>query len=814
MATDSEITQEIASETYARNLELAGAYQTYQELKIKEGFFDFGDLIFYLLELFRKRPSLLKDYQQRFKYVLVDEFQDTNIAQYSLIKLLCPPASSPFLSVVGDDSQAIYKFRGASVSNIMNFMHDYTNAKQVTLNKNYRSLQPVLDSAYRAIKHNDPDTLEAQLGISKELIASRGKGKDCVNLAVFDTGQDESEFVAAEVLRLKQKENRKFSDFALLVRANTHADPFLTALAREGIPYRFLGPGMLFKQPEIKDLIAYLKILANIEDSVSFYRVLTMDIFGIEQKDVHLLLAFAKKIARTLLQSTEIYMGFFEPTLYKPEIEIYKQYIPLLSEQTRTVLVMLLKMIYRHCELVKKDSAAQILYYFLEDSGYLKQMASIKTEKEEHKVLNITKFFNKLKTFELEQEDPSVFGAVEYIDMSMEMGESPQTDDFDLSSFDAVTILTVHGSKGLEFPVVFLTNLIKGRFPTYEKKEAIPIPQELIKELLPQGDYHLEEERRLFYVGMTRAMDKVYMTASNSYGEGKRERKVSPFIGEAVGEEEVMKHMNVKREEKNQLSIFDFKRPEEPILTDQFILKNFSFSQLESYKNCGLQYKYQYLLKIPAPAGSAAAFGDTVHKTLQKFYEEYMQNKSLGLDEMLTMYEKLWVPIGYTSASHQERMKKEGKEMLARFYEKFHPPQSSIGSLEKLFKIRIDNDVFVTGKIDRVDVKENGSIEIIDYKTGKKPNEKELQKSLQLSIYALAATDRGLYNKPVEQVTLTFYYLQDMDKISMQRTAGDLLQVKQDILSMVTDLRTNKFLPKVGPHCNFCPFRMICEAWQ
>jgi DNA helicase-2/ATP-dependent DNA helicase PcrA len=396
----------------------------------------------------------------------------------------------------------------------------------------------------------------------------------------------------------------------------------------------------------------------------------------------------------------------------------------------------------------------------------------------------------------------------------MEMGESPQTDDFDLSSFDAVTILTVHGSKGLEFPVVFLTNLIKGRFPTYEKKEAIPIPQELIKELLPQGDYHLEEERRLFYVGMTRAMDKVYMTASNSYGEGKRERKVSPFIGEAVGEEEVMKHMNVKREEKNQLSIFDFKRPEEPILTDQFILKNFSFSQLESYKNCGLQYKYQYLLKIPAPAGSAAAFGDTVHKTLQKFYEEYMQNKSLGLDEMLTMYEKLWVPIGYTSASHQERMKKEGKEMLARFYEKFHPPQSSIGSLEKLFKIRIDNDVFVTGKIDRVDVKENGSIEIIDYKTGKKPNEKELQKSLQLSIYALAATDRGLYNKPVEQVTLTFYYLQDMDKISMQRTAGDLLQVKQDILSMVTDLRTNKFLPKVGPHCNFCPFRMICEAWQ
>ncbi|MBI1863431.1 UvrD-helicase domain-containing protein [Candidatus Microgenomates bacterium] len=164
---------DVEPEELQKRRELAHVYKVYQEIKVKEAVFDYGDLIHYLLVLFRKRPNILNQYRKQFKYILVDEFQDTNIAQYAMVKLLAPPESNPKLTVVGDDSQAIYKFRGASVSNILTFMKDFPTAKNVSLLTNYRSDQAILDHAYRLIKFNDPDTLEAQLGISKKLVASR-----------------------------------------------------------------------------------------------------------------------------------------------------------------------------------------------------------------------------------------------------------------------------------------------------------------------------------------------------------------------------------------------------------------------------------------------------------------------------------------------------------------------------------------------------------------------------------------------------------------------------------------------------------------
>lgn len=808
--------KELAVEEREKNLELAQAYITYQEIKIKEGYFDFSDLIYYLLKLFRERPSILEKYKKQFKYGLVDEFQDTNIAQYLLMKLLFPPKTKPNLTVVGDDSQAIYKFRGASVSNILAFMKDYKDAKQITLKVNYRSYQSILDHSYKLIRHNDPDTLEAKLGISKELTAKHGTNGEGVELRLTDTVEKEAEYVASEILALKQKKEYSFSNFAILVRANNHADPFVATLIRNGIPYRFLGPGMLFKQPEIKDLIAYLKVLYSIEDSVSLYRILTMDVFTISHRDISSLLTFSKKTNVPLFQAIEIYLSFFYPERYKPEYEIYKRFLPLLAESSRTALVTVTKMILRHLELVRKESAGQIMYYFLEDTGLLKRLTNYKTERDEKVTLNITKFFHKLKSFENEHEDGSVFAVVDYIDMSLEMGESPAAAQADAAEYDAVNIMTVHASKGLEFPVVFLVNLTNGRFPTYEKKEPLPIPDDLVKEILPEGDYHLQEERRLFYVGLTRAKNKAYLTASKSYGEGKRERKISPFIIETLGEDRVKKTLSLKREEKEQLSIFDFKKKEEQIVKTKTLLSNFSFSQIQTFSTCPLQYKYQYILKIPTSPVGAASFGDTVHRSLQQFYQESLSNPETPLERLIEIYKKTWIPLGYSSASHQERMKKEGEAMLRKFYNKFHKPHASIIALEKLFKIRIGDNTFVTGKIDRIDGdgKDNGSIEVIDYKTGRKPDDKELQKSLQLSIYALAATDKGLYNKKLANVTLTFYYLQDMEKVSMKRTPEEMTEVTSSILKTAELLRNDDFQPKVGPWCNFCSYKMICEAWQ
>ncbi|MFA6017372.1 MAG: ATP-dependent DNA helicase [Patescibacteria group bacterium] len=798
----------------AKYTELALAYQGYQKLKLKEGLMDFADLVYYSLRLFKKRPNILKQYQKQYLFVLIDEFQDTNISQYQLIKLLSPSKNNPRLTVVGDDSQAIYKFRGASVSNIINFIKDYKKAKQITLKNNYRSNQTILDAAYKLIKNNDPDTLEFKLGISKNLIANKPDNKKALNFYLAERGEEESGHIAKKILELKDK--YKFSDFAILVRANNHSESFVSSLSRAGIPFQFLGPGALYKQPEVKDLIAYLKVLYNLEDSPSLFRLLYMNIYSIDKKDVSLLLTFSRKINQSLFQAMEIYLSYFDVSIHRSEFEIYKKYLPLLQAETKDKLAVIYKMINKHLGLLKTNTAGQILYYFLEDSGLLLTLTNYKTESQEKIAINISNFFNKLKMFESEHEDASVFAVVDFIDMSIEMGESPIVAKTDIASINAVSILTVHSAKGLEFPVVFLVNLTEERFPTRHKKETISIPEKLIKEILPTGDYHIEEERRLFYVGITRAKDQVFLSSSRFYGEGKRARKISRFVMETLGEELVNKQSSIKKEEKSQLSIFDFKQKKQgSVTTDPYtISNNFSFSQLNSFKTCPLQYKYQYVLKIPTSATAAESFGTTIHKTLQSFYSEFLLNKKLGKKRLLEIYKKNWVPIGYASSAHENRMRKEGEKILNNYFDKYHFSSLKIIGLEKSFKIKIADDIFLTGKIDRIDSAGKNEIEIIDYKTGKKPSEKELAKNMQLTIYTLAAQDKNLFSKKLTEINLTFYYLQIPEKITLKKTEEDLIETKTRIIDMVGEIRQNIFPANPGMHCDFCPFKIICEAWQ
>lgn len=825
--TSFEMTDNQIGFDYEKCLELAQAYQTYQKLKLKEGLMDFADLVYYLLQLFQRRSNILKRYQQQYPFVLVDEFQDTNISQYQLIRLLCPAKKNPYLTVVGDDSQAIYKFRGASVSNIITFMKDYKKAKQITLKKNYRSNQIILDSAYKLIKNNDPDTLEFKLGISKNLISAKktlGPNPQFLipSFYLADNVEDESDNVSKLILQLSK--TYKFSDIAILIRANNHSDPFVKSLIRTGIPFQFLGPGTLYKQPEVKDLIAYLKILYNLEDSPSFFRLLYMDIYNVDKKDISLLLSFSKKISQCLFNTMEIYLSFFDVSIHRSEYEIYKKHLPLLKSKTKQKLLKIYQMIIKHLGLLKTNTAGQILYYFLEDSGLLLTLTNFKNESEEKIAINISNFFNKLKMFESEHEDASVFAVVDYINMSIELGESPIVVKADISSLNAVNILTVHSAKGLEFPVVFLVNLTEERFPTRHKKETISIPESLIKEVLPAGDYHIQEERRLFYVGLTRAKDQVFLSSSKFYGEGKRQRKISRFVIETLGQELINKQLDDKKEQKSQLSIFDFKMKKQTnqgsVKTDPYtdhrlpITNNFSYSQLNSYKTCPLQYKYQYVLKIPTTSTAAESFGSTIHKALQDFYSKFLLNKKIDKKRLLELYKQDWIPVGYSSKAHEERMKKEGEKILKNYFDKFHSKDLKIIGLEKLFKIKIADDIFLRGKIDRIDKGVKSEINIIDYKTGKKPSEKELTKNLQLTIYAMAANDKKFFDKKLEDINLNFYYLQTSEKISLKKNGGDLIETKERIIEMVGEMRQNIFPANPGMHCDFCPFKIICEAWQ
>lgn len=792
-------TKKIEKKEIEKWVELAGVYRKYEELKVKEGVMDFADLISNTLKLFRLRPNVLGEYLGKFKYILVDEFQDTNIAQNELVKLLAGKNGN--ITVLADDDQAIYRWRGAATSNVIQFRKTFPKTKIVTLTKSYRSTQKILDSAYGLIQNNNPDRLEVKEEVDKRLYSQRREEGFEPEFIHADRVENETELVAKKILELMSQEKRDFSDFAILVRANNHSEPFVKALSRNNIPYQFLGPGQLFKQEEVKEIFAYLKVLYNFEDSPAFYKVLTSDYLNITPRDLAALTNYARKFGTSLFETAEKAGDIF------------------LSEETREKLKNLLEMIYKHLKKVPKETAGQIAYYYLEDSGLLKTLLEAKNANDEKKAQNIARFFDKLKTYEVEHEDASVFAVVDWIELSLDVGESPRASDFDWTKENAVSILTIHSSKGLEFPVVFVVNLVSERFPTRERREQIPIPEELIKEVLPVGDYHLQEERRLFYVAMTRAQDRLYLTAADYYGEGKREKKISPFVVEALGEKATEQPSNQATE---QLSILDFKSTVEKRLptTDYRLqpINYLSYSQIDTFSFCPLHYKLRYILNVPTRPTAALSFGDTMHKTLKSFTEGLKKDPKIGKKEIFEIFEQNWSREGYGRKSYEEAMKKRGREYLAQYLKsELHNPQKPPLTEELPFIFPVGSNLKLGGRIDRIDKTEDG-IEIIDYKTTdllekELPSQKELEKNLQLSFYALAAANvRHPIFESAKNVSLSLYFFDKGAKVSTQRTKEQLDQAVEEILKAKQEIEVSDFTCSGNFWCKDCEYKLFCEA--
>ncbi|KKQ84472.1 MAG: hypothetical protein UT06_C0004G0008 [Candidatus Woesebacteria bacterium GW2011_GWA1_38_8] len=789
--------------------ELARAYKMYDELKTKEGVMDFGDLIVKTLELFRKRPNVLKEYQKKFKYILVDEFQDTNISQNELVKLLAGKEGN--ITVVLDDDQSIYRFRGAAVSNALYFRKFYPKAKVITLVNNYRSDQEILDRAYSLIQFNNPDRLEVVEKINKKLI-SQVKYPDTVDERIefihSDRVENEAEVVGKEIETLTANPpSRKaseglalynYKDISILVRANNHAEPFMRALSRYGTPYQFLGPGRLFKQTEIVDLISYMKVLYDFDDSISMYKLLSIEYFEIPPRDLIKITNYARQKNLSLFEVSETVT----------DVSV--------SDDTKDKIGKIIKIISEQQKQINKETAGQLLYNFLNETGLILKLLSPDTPLAERRAKNISKFFDKLKTYEVEHEDASVRAVVDWIDLASELGESPLAADTDWTDINAVNILTIHSSKGLEFPVVFLVNLVSQRFPTNERREQIPIPEELIKEVLPQGDYHIQEERRLFYVGMTRAKERLYLTAADYYGEGKREKKISPFVYEAMGD----KFADIKEttDDSKQLSFLEYKPTVDsrPLAASEKIHVDFlSYSQIETFKICPLHYKLKYIYKLPTPPSSSQSFGNSFHQVMKEFYDVVKKGEKPNLDLMYKILEGKWISDGYTSKAHETRSYEKIKKFLKHYLENLFDPKVLPIQTEQPFTVIMDN-LKVGGKIDRVDHNGNG-IHIIDYKTGANPiTQKEADSDLQLSIYALAATHIPEYpfNRKPEDIKLSLYYFDTPQIVTTLRTKEQLENAKKQILDYKKQIEESDFKCSHGYLCveMECEYKLFCRA--
>lgn len=823
----SEFSKEL---TKPQVLELANTYKVFTEIKLKESKLDFGDLINTVLKLFRDRPNILKKYHSRFKYILVDEFQDTNYTQNVLVNMIATGVDykkmkgdvnfdRANITVVGDDDQSIYKFRGAAISNIIQFKQMYPNVKKVVLTENYRSKQEILDSAHRLVQNNNPYRLEVTEEINKKLIAKADfekDEKDCINVILANMGSQEADLVANEIHGLVVKQEKfSFSDIAILVRSNNQSDDFVQSLRYMGIPYKFGGYKGLYNTDEIKTLISYLRLLCDYDSSIHIFNIFSLKTWGFEPREVVEIMRYSRKVNEPVFNLLESILESDDENILKLKGR--------LSSTALTSIGKIVKIISNGFKYVKEGKGVgYILYDFFEKSGW---KALLIEEENQFKVENIRKYFEMIKSFEQSNSGSTIYEYLEYLEYSLEIGENPSVNNEGLLDYEGVNILTVHSAKGLEFPVVFMVNLIDDRFPTRSREDKLAIPNELIKEVLSGeegSNEHIQEERRLFYVGMTRAKQKLYLCASKSYSGAGRTRRVSGFLNEALGRDvnEDLLKVEVKDEavafqvyqRTSGVDMIDYKK------VGVQLSNQFSYSQLSTYEACPRQYKYSYILRIPQPASAALSFGNTVHNSLRTFYEKHNAARG-GLEgqidfptkkSLVELYESFWESDGYESKEHEKRRFDFGKRSMERYFEHMYTKDDNPIELEKSFKYAID-DFSVIGKIDRIDLIENRDsvkhVEIIDYKSGKAKSQKDANSNWQLVFYALVA--EKLWGFVVEKAS--YIYVEHGKKVEVSVTTRRKSNVIGKVRKIVEKIREGDFSVPRSHNCMYCSYNDICD---
>ena len=505
-------------ESNYRENKIADVYIMYQKSLKENNAMDFDDLISKTVELFKKNPDVLEFYQNKFQYIMVDEYQDTNGAQYKFVKMLAEKYKN--LCVVGDDDQTIYTWRGADISNILGFEKDYPDCKVIKLEENYRSKGNILNAANVVIKNN-------AYRKSKTLRTEQEDGSKIKIYRAFDD-KSESDFVAKTIADLKYKENRKNEDFAILYRTNAQSRLFEETLRRRGIAYKIIGGTKFFDRKEIKDMLCYLKVIVNPQDDISLKRIINVP---------------KRSIGDTTISKVETFANDFDLDLWDALLAV--RGIPTLTPRNATSIEKFTELMESFMDMKDNMPVSQLIETILEDTGYLTQLKNSKDIEDRSRVENLQELVSDAVDFENTSEDKSLEAYLEKISLVQDTDKLEDEEEGEGS----VVLMTIHSAKGLEFPVVFMVGMENGIFPSMGDLEK---------------EDQMEESRRLCYVAITRAKEYLYMTSAEvrrvfgrtvSYSQSDFIDEISPSLKEYVNARGMTSSFNNqfsnKREMKN-----------------------------------------------------------------------------------------------------------------------------------------------------------------------------------------------------------------------------------------------------------------------
>jgi ATP-dependent DNA helicase UvrD/PcrA len=816
----------ITEEEEIRRLqEVARVFARSEELQEQNGLLSFGAMISRAVAQLKSSPDLLQRLQRRYRYILVDEFQDTNWAQIELLRLLAGDHKN--LTVVGDKKQAIYHFRGASRASFELFKKTFSqHARAVPLKENYRSTKSILAVANLAISHSseyyEPD---------ENLVTLNAAGQQ-VKVWEFAGEHEQAEFLAREMARqVKAGEAADYSDFAVLYRAHRHRNLLVRALRRHGVPFsiRKLAINNL---PPVRDLVALLRSIGDPKDSVSLLRVMAGMAHAPWKIESGLLLELCRTAYGQRMALSEVIepgtapeasaspgavsdaVRNIAPALGAPGlgkfIEFLRRYREIAKDQRLGGWLTELRMeanLFAGPEETpawnaflsfvldwdKEKSATGLLGEFLEYFGYFEEAGGTMTLPDEEAATAS------------QERDSAGMAAPSPSERALSASSARQAKLWEERPLGKVQLMTVHGAKGLEFEKVFLLQMVRGAFPTRRHSPLISFPVELLKGPPPEGDPHTEEERRLFYVALTRAKSSLTLcTVSNA------KQHPSVFLEQLWNSncpELEWKTIPPCGAPGERMEIPAFAAAAVSRAGDGLAL---SVSALETYLECPLKYFYGHLCRVPVVSSAALRFGSIMHDAIKQLIGTLAAPpQSIDAQSLESILRAHWSPAGFTDPVQERKYWEMGLEQLQGVSRAFSAKPFELLYQEKPFEFLCAGSK-ITGRIDQINRVSGKEVELIEYKTGRPRTLKDAQKSLQLTIYARACREvLGL-----DPVSLVLYNLATQEELRTQRGPEDFGELEETLSETSAGIAAGRFSPSRGFHCAYCDFRPICPAHE